>query len=275
MNGSLHLLKYHSNNELMHIMSSSRQQGATSIVLGTHGLHGTACINAVLSGLEAGHRHIDTAQSYGNEEEVGNAIERSPIPRTEITVTTKISTPSRGNPKTFEEAYDSARASLDRMRLSYIDIFLIHAPGYEASARRVTWQALERLVEDGMIRSIGVSNYGIKYLLEMDNFTKIRPQIIQNEVRASCSEQRFYMQWVLAITCSQERVAPSMVSAAGACIFLCNTRDRNSGLLLPPSKSQGNSQRSLQPRKQIRQNYATNSHPLQSSKRMGTCSKII
>ena len=165
-------------------MFTAHQPGAASIVLGTYGLHGSTCVNAILNGLEAGQRSIDTAQSYGNEEEFGRAIERSPIPRSEIIVTTKISTPSRANPKTFEEAYNPAQASLSRLKRSYVDICLIHAPGHDTSARCVTWEALKRLVEEGIVKTIGVSNYGVCHLLEMDDYANIPPQIIQSEVSA-------------------------------------------------------------------------------------------
>lgn len=201
-------------------------------------------MNAVLSGLDAGYRYIDTAQSYENEEEVGDAIGRSSIPRTEIVITTKISTPSRENPGTFEEAYDSARASLSRMQLSYVDVFLIHAPGHDAGSRRVTWQALERLVEEGRIKKIGVSNYGIKHLLEMDTFARIQPQVIQNEVRTWYSKQHFAPRESNDGLITQ-RIAPPMVSTARTSILLCNKRIRYSGLLLPCSKLQSNPRWSL------------------------------
>lgn len=145
------------------------------IALGTDKLRGTSCTNVVKLGLATGYRTIDTAQAYGNEREVGKAIRELTIPRDEIFITTKISSGYLKNPRSFQEAYDSALASIHRLGVSYVDLFLIHAPGDNAGARRVTWQALERLVEEGMVKDIGVSNYGIKHIVEMEQYAKLFP----------------------------------------------------------------------------------------------------
>jgi diketogulonate reductase-like aldo/keto reductase len=128
----------------------------------------------------AGYRMIDTAQVYGNEQEIGQAVRKSSIPREEVFIINKISSGFKKNPSSLKEASDSARASIDKLGLSYVDIFLIHQPGNDTDdsatgARRVTWQALEDLVEEGRVRSIGVSNYTADHILELKQFARIYP----------------------------------------------------------------------------------------------------
>jgi diketogulonate reductase-like aldo/keto reductase len=150
-------------------------------------LHGRDCIDIVTGALEAGYRIIDTAQSYGNEEEVGKALAQSRISRSEIFVTTKISRGSE-NPGSIEEAYDSALNSTHRLGLSYVDLFLIHSPGDDAGARSATWLALEQLVREGLVKDIGVSNYGVQHILEMKEYATIYPpKVNQIEVRSDMS----------------------------------------------------------------------------------------
>jgi len=129
------------------------------------------CAQSVSTALKSGYRHIDTAQYYSNEREVGEAIQGSGIPREEIFVTTKIIRTSESS----DLAYQRALKSVEIIGLGYVDLFLIHSPGRGAKARKATWQALERLVEEGKVRSIGVSNFGIKHIEEMKSYAKIFP----------------------------------------------------------------------------------------------------
>lgn len=133
---------------------------------------GAACEAAVLAALEAGYRHIDTAAMYGNEESVGAAVRRSGIPREKIFVTTKLWNSDHGNP---ERALDT---SLRKLKLDYVDLYLIHYPVRE---RRQSWRALETLQAKGKARSIGVSNFTIRHLMELLDETKTVPAVNQVE----------------------------------------------------------------------------------------------
>ncbi|KAI9778006.1 MAG: hypothetical protein M1839_008411 [Geoglossum umbratile] len=144
------------------------------------------CIQSVSTALKVGYRHIDTAQFYANEREVGEAVRNSGIPREEVFVTTKILRTSESS----DLAYHRALKSVEVIGLDYVDLFLIHSPGRGANARKATWQALERLVEEGKVRSIGVSNFGIKHIEEMKSYAKVfPPQVNQIELHPWCQQR--------------------------------------------------------------------------------------
>ncbi|KAL2839911.1 NADP-dependent oxidoreductase domain-containing protein [Aspergillus pseudoustus] len=126
-----------------------------------------------LKALEAGYRHIDTAQFYANEKEVGEAIRESGIPRREIFVTTKILSPA-GSP---EATYKKIVESVDKIggKDGYVDLFLIHSSSSGPSGRKELWQALEKLLQEGRTKSIGVSNFGVKHIEEMKAYAKVWP----------------------------------------------------------------------------------------------------
>ena len=133
---------------------------------------GATCETAVLAALEAGFRHIDTAAMYGNEDSVGAAIRMSGISRENIFVTTKLWNSDHGNP---ERALDT---SLRKLKLDYVDLYLIHYPVRE---RRQSWRALDALRAQGKARSIGVSNFTIKHLKELLAETPTVPAVNQVE----------------------------------------------------------------------------------------------
>ncbi len=143
--------------------------------LGTYQATGRGTEEAVLYALELGYRLIDTAQMYGNEREVGNAVRRSGIPREEIFVTTKLDNSNHG----YERALSSFERSLERLGLSYVDLFLIHWPVEDL--RSESWRALERLLEEGTCRSIGVSNYMTWHLEEVLGESSVVPAVNQVE----------------------------------------------------------------------------------------------
>ncbi|KAF9124716.1 hypothetical protein BGW39_007947 [Mortierella sp. 14UC] len=124
--------------------------------------------NAVLWALQAGYRHIDTATIYDNETSVGNAIRKSGIPRAEIFVTTKLTEDDQG----YESTLAACNVSLKKLGLDYIEL------------RQASWKAMEKLVAEGKVKSIGVSNYGIHHLKELlhDSGATIRPAVNQIEV---------------------------------------------------------------------------------------------
>lgn len=141
--------------------------------LGTYSLHGDECVNSVTAALNSGVRLIDTAQAYGNEAEVGEAIRSSGIPREEVFVITKLYPDQFSNPET---AIDEALQKLD---IGYIDMLLLHHPG---TGDVTAYQAMEQAVADGKIRSIGLSNW---YVEELDEFlpqVNIIPALVQNEI---------------------------------------------------------------------------------------------
>ena len=110
------------------------------------------CERCVSDALSVGYRHIDTAQSYFNEEEVGNAIKKSGIPREELFITTKVWIEHYG----YEECRKSVLESLRKLQLDYIDLMLLHQPFADYYG---AWRALEELYAEGKLRAIGVSNF--------------------------------------------------------------------------------------------------------------------
>lgn len=123
--------------------------------------------SATLEALKAGYRHIDSAVLYRNEAGVGAAIKKSGIPRSEVYFTTKI--PQM--PSSFLD-YDQAAAQIDQSLktagLDYIDLYLIHSPYGGSAVRKGVWRALVEAVEAGKVRSIGISNYGVHHLDELE-----------------------------------------------------------------------------------------------------------
>jgi len=139
------------------------------------------CEEAVLAALKAGYRMIDTAQLYGNEEAVGKAIKKSGIPREEIFVVTKVWFDRYEG----DEPRKSFMESLKRLQLDYVDCLMVHWPygNYYNCYRQ-----LEQLYKEGLIRSIGVSNFDTVRMLDLVKFNEIIPQI--NQVEAHLFAQR-------------------------------------------------------------------------------------
>ena len=135
-------------------------------------------IEAVTRALDAGYRHIDTAAMYGNEEGVGRAIAQSGIPRDEVFVTTKLNNDAHGS----EAALRAFETSRSRLGLEVVDLYLIHWP-LPAQDRYVeTWRALEKLLHDGAVRAIGVSNFQPAHLQRLAEETETVPAINQIEL---------------------------------------------------------------------------------------------
>lgn len=150
--------------------------------IGTYSLHGDTCVNSITSALEQGVRLIDTAYMYGNEKEVGEAIRKSKVPREEIFVITKIYPGEQ-----FQNPEKAIQDALDKLDIGYIDMMLLHHPG----ANDVNaYKAMEKFVEQGKIRSLGLSNW---YIEETDDFiaqVNIKPALIQNEIHPYYQEQK-------------------------------------------------------------------------------------
>lgn len=145
---------------------------------GTYKLNGDDGIAAVLSGLENGYRLIDTALNYENEAEVGEAIRRSGIPREDIVLTTKLPGRFHGG----VEARTGFEQSLSNLGVDYIDLFLIHWPIPRVGKYGETWQTMVQLQKEGLIRSIGVSNFTQEHLNTIIEESGVTPAINQIEL---------------------------------------------------------------------------------------------
>lgn len=132
------------------------------------------CEKCVLDALKTGYRLIDTAQSYFNEEEVGNAIVKSGVPREEIFLTTKVWVEHYG----YEETKKSVYESMKKLQTEYIDLMLLHQPFSDYYG---AYRALEDLYQEGVLKAIGVSNFYPDRLVDIANFAKIVPMVNQVE----------------------------------------------------------------------------------------------
>jgi len=140
--------------------------------------NGPECVNAVRWALELGYRHIDTAQAYGNEESVGQALRESGVARDEVFVTTKF------NP-TLQDPVAEAEASLRRLGLDHVDLYIVHSP---RGGPTWAWRGMEGARERGYARSIGVSNFDASEVREVLAAANVRPAL--NQVQFSPYEYR-------------------------------------------------------------------------------------
>ena len=154
-------------------------------------------VEAVSTALQTGYRHLDTAEMYGNEKEVGAAIAKSGLDRADVFVTSKLSNDAH-LPDDARVAFD---LSLEELGLDYLDLFLIHWPlptRYDGDFVS-TWQTLEEFYRDGRARSIGVSNFQPHHLRRLHteaevppavNQIEVHPYLTQDDVRAFCAEHQ-------------------------------------------------------------------------------------
>ena len=145
------------------------------IGLGTWPLDDDQAAAAVVSAVEAGYRHIDTAVKYGNERGVGNGIRASGVDRGELFVTTKLDGQFQGN----DRAVEGLEGSLRRLGLDYVDLLLIHWPLPARDQYISTWRTFERLQAEGKVRSIGVSNFKPAHLERLMAETDVVPAVNQ------------------------------------------------------------------------------------------------
>jgi 2,5-diketo-D-gluconate reductase A len=162
--------------------------------------NGPECVNAVRSALEAGYRHIDTAQAYGNEESVGRALRESGVPREEVFVTTKFQ-PRRGDPAV------EIQGSLRRLGVDQVDLYIIHWP---RGGPTWAWPGMERARELGHARSIGVSNFSAAELEQVLAVAASPPVV--NQVQFSPFEYRR----ALLEACERRGVALEAYSPLGS-----------------------------------------------------------
>lgn len=137
---------------------------------------GRETVDAVGNALQIGYRHIDTARYYDNEADVGRAIRESGIPRKDLFVTTKLANPDHG----YDEALRAFERSNQHLGLEYVDLYLIHWP--VQGKRGPSWKALERILNEGRCRAIGVCNYTVRHLKELEQGADILPMVDQVEL---------------------------------------------------------------------------------------------
>ena len=158
------------------------------------------CERCVSDALKVGYRHIDTAQSYFNEEEVGNAIKKSGIPREELFITTKVWIEHYG----YEECRKSVIESMRKLQLDYIDLVLLHQPFADYYG---AWRALEEMYAEGKLRAIGVSNFNPDRLVDICSFSRIKPMVNQVETHPH-NQQKAAHEWMNKYGVVHEAWAP-------------------------------------------------------------------
>jgi 2,5-diketo-D-gluconate reductase A len=177
---------------------------------------------AVGAALGAGYRHIDTAQMYGNEQGVGEAIARSGLARGEVFITTKLGNESH-EPDPARAAFDG---SLKALGTDYVDLFLIHwpLPGKYGGDFVSTWRTLEEFYADGRARSIGVSNFHPPHLRRLHtecqvipavNQIEVHPYLTQDELRAFCAEHQIAVEAWSPIARGRVLGDPAVTTIAG------------------------------------------------------------
>jgi 2,5-diketo-D-gluconate reductase A len=152
------------------------------------------CVEAVTTALEVGYRHIDTAEMYGNEREVGEAVRRSGLDRSDVFVTSKLN----NNKHARDDALKAFDQTLDDLGFEYLDLFLVHWPLPGIDIDYVdTWRAMEEIYAGGRCRAIGVSNFAEQHLHRIFEATEVKPAVNQieahpylanDELRAFCRE---------------------------------------------------------------------------------------
>ena len=155
------------------------------IGVGTWTLRGETARQNVRLALESGFRHVDTAQGYMNEAEVGQGIADSGVPRDELFVTTKVNTDIMR--KGSQAVADSIDESLAKLNMGYVDLLLIHWPVKDCVKH--TWQVMEDYVRQGKVRSIGVSNFNRHHLDDLLAYAEIRPVVNQIEVHPLMTQE--------------------------------------------------------------------------------------
>lgn len=145
------------------------------------------CERCVLDALKVGYRLFDTAQSYFNEEEVGNAIVKSGVSREEIFLTSKVWIDHYG----YEECRKSVLESLRKLKTDYIDLMLLHQPFSDYYG---AYRALEDLYDEGKIKAIGISNFYPDRMVDLASFMRIKPMINQIEIHPY-HQQVFSKEW--------------------------------------------------------------------------------
>ena len=149
-----------------------------AVGFGTYPLSGAEGVEAIVSAIRNGYRLLDTAVNYGNEEEVGEAVRRSGVPREELWLTSKIPGRHHG----YEDAVASTKESLHRLGVDHLDLHLIHWPNPSVDRYPEAWRALVDLQKQGLVRSIGVSNFTEAHLSRIIADSGVTPAVNQVEM---------------------------------------------------------------------------------------------
>lgn len=158
---------------------------------------GEEVVEAVKTAIQAGYRSIDTAKAYNNETGVAQGIRESGVAREDLFITTKVWNSDQG----YESTLAAFEASMERLELEYLDLYLIHWP--VKGKYKDTWRALEKLHREGRIRAIGVSNFQIHHLEDLMtdatikpavNQVELHPLLIQSELRDYCSKHQIQIE---------------------------------------------------------------------------------
>lgn len=178
---------------------------------------------AFQTAIDAGYRHFDSAQAYGNEQMLGEAWNKSGLKRKDLFITTKIGVDNFGATRTAK----SFETSLAKLKTDYVDLLLLHFP--VTLLRKKSWPVLERLQKDGKVRSIGVSNYTIRHLQEMKSYTNIVPAVNQVELHV------FLQQPELRKYCNDNGIAVEAYSP------LAHAKDMSEPAIVEIAKKHGKS----------------------------------
>ncbi|MEU6285374.1 aldo/keto reductase [Streptomyces sp. NPDC047028] len=149
-----------------------------AVGLGTWPMDDTLAETAVRTALDLGYRLVDTAANYGNETGVGRGVAGSDVPREDVTVTTKLPGRHHG----YEETLASFEESRRRLGLEYVDLYLIHWPLPRLGRYADSWRAMIKLREEGLVRSIGVSNFTPEHIGRLEEETGVLPSVNQVEM---------------------------------------------------------------------------------------------
>lgn len=158
------------------------------------------CKKCVLDAIKVGYRLIDTAQSYFNEEEVGEAIVECGVPRNELFITTKVWIEHYG----YNECYSSVLESMKKLKVDYIDLVLLHQPFSDYYG---AYHALEDLYKEGKVRAIGISNFYPDRFVDLQAFVEIKPMVNQIETHP-LNQQVEALKWANKYHCQIEAWAP-------------------------------------------------------------------
>lgn len=185
--------------------------------LGVYDMYNREAEEAVVNALEIGYRLIDTAAMYKNEAEIGSAIRASAVPRKEIFLTTKVADGDQGYDNTLRAFDESSR----KLNSEYIDLYLVHWP--IKKTRKDTWKALEKLYTDKRVRAIGVANYLIPFLNELETYSKVTPAVNQVEFSPylfledlldECKRKHIQLQAYTPLVRGQRFADPKLVALA-------------------------------------------------------------
>ncbi|KAI0936118.1 hypothetical protein AcV5_004339 [Taiwanofungus camphoratus] len=159
--------------------------GFSMPLLGLGGFHNEDCIPAFIAALKCGYRHIDSARLYNSEAQVGQSVRQCGIPRSEVFVTSKIYHSDHG----YESTLKAVDESLQKFGFDYLDLYLIHSPLSGKEKRLATWKALLDVQKTGKLRTVGVSNYGVKHLEEIREAGLATPAVNQIELQPFCQQK--------------------------------------------------------------------------------------